>query len=255
MTDLPEYVARNQANWNEAAPDWVAAGERSWAGEPRWGIWEIPELQLGLLPNDMTGMDAIELGCGTGYVAAWMARRGARVVGIDVSENQLATARRLAEEHGEDIEWILGNAESVPYPDDSFDFAISEYGAAIWADPLKWIPESHRLLRSGGQLVFLGNHPFVHLTQPLDEDVPAGRALLNPYFGMHRIDWDEGEVQGTEFNLPFSDWMRLFSDTGFEVISYQEIQAPQRGEEVRFFVSADWAHDYPSEQVWKVRKL
>lgn len=254
MTGLPEYVARNQANWDKAAPDWVAAGERNWAGEPNWGIWEIPESELGLLPDDMTGMDAVELGCGTGYVSAWMARRGARVVGIDVSEKQLATARRLAQEHGVDLELIQGNAESVPYPDGSFDFAISEYGAAIWADPYKWIPEAWRLLRTGGELVFLGNHPFVLLAQYHDSDAPAGRELINPYFGMHRTDWHEGGEHGTEFNLTISEWMRLFSETGFQVEWYHEIQAPTGGEEVRFFASADWAHDYPSEQVWKLRK-
>ena len=42
-------------------------------------------------------------------------------------------------------------------PTRSFDLAISEYGAAIWADPYKWIPEAARLLRPGGQLIFLGN--------------------------------------------------------------------------------------------------
>jgi 16S rRNA G1207 methylase RsmC len=41
-----------------------------------WGNWSLPEEELRLLPDDMTGMDAIELGCGTGYVSAWMARRG-----------------------------------------------------------------------------------------------------------------------------------------------------------------------------------
>jgi SAM-dependent methyltransferase len=60
-----------------------------------WGNWSVPETELHLLPEDMSGMDAIELGCGTGYVSAWMARRGARVTGIDVSAEQLATARRL----------------------------------------------------------------------------------------------------------------------------------------------------------------
>ena len=49
-----------------------------------------------MLPADMSGLAAIELGCGTGYVSGWMARRGASVVGIDNSRRQLDTARRLA---------------------------------------------------------------------------------------------------------------------------------------------------------------
>jgi ubiquinone/menaquinone biosynthesis C-methylase UbiE len=120
----------------------------------------------------MTGMDAIELGCGTGYVSAWMARRGARVTGIDVSAEQLATARRLMDEHGLDITFLEGNAEATGLPDAAFDFAISEYGAAIWCDPDLWLPEAHRLLRPGGTLVFLGNHPMAIITTP-----PQRRAL------------------------------------------------------------------------------
>ena len=121
-----------------------------------------------MLPGDMSGMRAIELGCGTGYVSAWMARRGASVVGIDNSERQLATARRLATEHGVELTLHHGNAEQVPYPDQHFDFAISEYGAAIWCDPQVWIPEAHRLLRPGGELVFLGNSPWAIVCTPED---------------------------------------------------------------------------------------
>lgn len=48
-------------------------------------------------------------------------------------------------------------AEAIAYPDASFDFAISEYGASLWADPQRWVPDAACLLRPGGQLVFLTN--------------------------------------------------------------------------------------------------
>lgn len=254
MPDFPDYVVHNQVHWNKHAGEWVEGGERGWTDEPDWGMWHIPESDLRLLPDDMTGMDAIELGCGTAYVSAWMSRRGARVVGVDVSEEQLATARRLADQHDVELELVHGNAESVPYPDESFDFAISEYGAAIWADPYKWIPEARRLLRPGGQLVFLGHHPFVIVADDMSDDAPAGWELVNPYFGMHRLDWEDGEDRGTEFSLPISEWFRLFREAGFGVLDYLELQAPESSDEVRFFVRADWAHDYPSEQIWKLRR-
>ena len=81
--ELPEHVRANRAYWDGMAEQWVAAGERSWrTREPTWGIWEISDAELGLLPADMSGLSAIELGCGTGYFSAWMARRGARVLGV-----------------------------------------------------------------------------------------------------------------------------------------------------------------------------
>ena len=111
--------------------------------------------------EDVAGLDAIELGCGTAYVSAWLARRGARPVGIDNSPRQLETARRLQAEHALEFPLLLGNAESVPLPDASFDLAISEYGAATWADPFRWVPEAARLLRPGGRLHFLKSSPLL----------------------------------------------------------------------------------------------
>ena len=93
---LTEHVQENRAHWDNIAASWVSAGERSWDQEsPTWGIWALAESELQLLPSDMKNMKAIELGCGTAYVSAWMVRLGAQVVGIDNSKVQLATAERL----------------------------------------------------------------------------------------------------------------------------------------------------------------
>ena len=81
-----DYILRNRDHWDRWAADWAVEGERSWAqDEPSWGNWKVPESELSLLPDDLDGKDVIELGCGTGYVSAWLARRGARPVGIDNS--------------------------------------------------------------------------------------------------------------------------------------------------------------------------
>ena len=75
---LPEHVQRNREAWDKWSPEWVDRGRRGWSAEPSWGIFGIPETELRLLPDDLAGLDTIELGCGTGYVSAWLARRGAR---------------------------------------------------------------------------------------------------------------------------------------------------------------------------------
>lgn len=255
MSELPDYVLANRRYWDGVAAEWVEMGQRAWGfQEPNdWGIWHVPESQLRLLPEDMSGMRAIELGCGTAYVSAWMARKGAEVVGIDNSARQLETARRLAVEHNIELELIHGNAEDVPYPDGSFDFAISEYGASIWADPYKWIPEAHRLLRSEGELRFLGHHPLLMVSSERHGEGLVSRELLHPYFGLHRADWEESN-ESTEFNLPISRWMSLFDETGFDVVEFIELQNPDPNAEDIFGVDPAWAHDYPSEQVWKLAK-
>jgi len=253
---LPEHVQANRQYWDERADNWVEAGEKNWAAStPTWGIWSLPDADVQLLPEDMTGMAAIELGCGTGYVSAWMARRGATPTGIDNSAEQLATARRLMQEHELPFELIHGNAETVPSADATFDFAISEYGAAIWCDPHVWIPEAHRLLKPGGRLVFLGNHPFSMLCAP-QSGAPCDERLHRPYFSMGKLDWRDVEIEpgGVEFNLGISEWMQLFERTGFVVERYQELQAPVSADGFSFFVSAEWGRQWPGEQVWHLRK-
>lgn len=252
---LPEHVRRNRESWDRHAHEYVGAGEQNWAAdEPSWGIWSVPESQLHLLPDELAGRDAIELGCGTAYVSAWMARRGARVTGIDNSPKQLETARRLQDEHDLHFPLILGNAEAVPLPDASFDVAISEYGASIWADPYRWIPEAARLLRPRGELIFLVNGTLQMLTIPdLEADGPPTDRLLRPYFGMHRFEWPDDT--SVEFHLGYGGWIRLLRQSGFEVIDLVEVRPPEGSTTVYAnLATLEWARRWPCEEVWKARR-
>jgi SAM-dependent methyltransferase len=250
--DRDDHVARNRDAWTIEAAGYVEPGRRGWASEPSWGIWNIPEAEVHILP-DVQGLDVIELGCGTAYISAWLARRGARPVGIDVSENQLATARTLQGAHDLHFPLIQCSAEAVPLAEASFDLAISEYGAAIWCDPYRWIPEAARLLRPDGRLIFLGNAALLVLTlTDSDAEGPAGTTLRRDYFGMHRFEWPDED--GVEFHLTHGDWIRLLRSTGFEVEDLIELQAPA-GSTTRYpFVTLDWARRWPSEEVWVARK-
>ncbi len=248
-----DYVLRNRASWDGWAAEYEDPGRRNWAQEePTWGIWGVPESQIQMLPGDLAGLDAIELGCGTGYVSAWLARRGARPVGIDNSEAQLATARRLQQEFEREFPLLHGNAEQVPLPDGSFDLAISEYGASIWCDPYRWIPEAARLLRPGGRLVFLINGVLLMLCVPDEEDGRATDRLLRPCFGMHRFEWSDDD--SVEFHLPHGEMIALLRQSGFEVEGLTEIRPPEDSETRYPFVTLDWSRSWPCEEVWKARK-
>lgn len=255
-SSLPEHVQENRRYWDGMAHAWVVRGREAWASaQPYWGCWSVPDSTVALLPEDMSGMDAIELGCGTGYVSGWMVRRGARVVGIDNSAEQLKTAQALADEHGAAIDFRHGTAEAVDLPDASFDFAVSEYGAAIWCDPLVWVPEAHRLLRPGGHLVFLGHTPLAQIATPADgSDMQA--TLQRSYFDLHKLDWRNAaeDPGGIEFNLPISRWLALFRETGFDLVDYIEIQVPDDAAGTQFNSPAWWGKRWPSEHVWKLRK-
>jgi SAM-dependent methyltransferase len=226
---------------------------RAWTQEElTWGIWGVPESELGIL-GDVTGLDAVELGCGTAYGSARLARMGARVVGVDPTPAQLETARRMQAEFALDFPLIQAFAEDVPLPDASFDLVHSEYGASIWADPYRWIPEAARLLRPGGRLVFLRGSTLAALCAP---DVgQIQERLQRPQFGMYRFLWPENDG-AVEYHLPTGELIDLLRASGFVVERVVELQAPAGAETHEFYdyVTADWARRWPAEEIWVARK-
>jgi len=253
VTRTADHVRRNRAAWDRWAAEYAGPGLRLWAAaEPAWGIWNVTEAHTGVLPADLEGRDSIELGCGTGYVSAWLARRGARPAGLDNSAAQLATARQLQERFGLRFPLIHASAEQAPFADATFDLAISEYGASIWCDPYAWIPEAARLLRPGGQLIFLVNSVLLMLTIPDTDNQPATERLLRSYFGMHRFEWPDDE--SVEFHLGHGDMIRLLRGCGLQLGDLLELR-PEPGATTRYpFVTLEWSRQWPCEEVWKARK-
>jgi ubiquinone/menaquinone biosynthesis C-methylase UbiE len=246
-------LERNIAAWtrtNAEHTDRAALG--SWAREEiTWGIWHTPERKLGVL-GDVAGLDVVELGCGTAYFSAWLARRGARVVGVDPTPAQLATAGRMQRATGIQFPLVEAAGEDVPLLDTSFDLVLSEYGASIWADPDRWLPEAARLLRPGGRLVFLRNSTLVMLCVPYEG--PAGETLLRSQRDIGRIEWtDTHEV---EFHLPHGVLLDLLRANGFEVERLIELYAPEGAEDHGYYqyVTAEWASRWPNEEIWVARK-
>ena len=251
---LSEEALRNRAVWTKANAEYTdARASEAWSKEEiDWGMFSVPESELEVL-GDVTGKDVVELGCGTAYFGAWLAKRGARVTGVDVTPAQLETARRLNEETGLGLTFVEASAEDVPLPDASFDLALSEYGASIWCDPDRWIGEAARLLRPGGELVFLCNSTLSILCSP--DEGPVVETLQRSQFQLGRMEWP-GEDEGINYHLAHGDWVRVLRTHGFEILALHELQAPPGASTHAYydFVSADWARRWPAEEIWHARK-
>jgi SAM-dependent methyltransferase len=252
---VDDHAALNRVAWDADAESWLAPGRERWAdARIRWGTWDIPEVQLHLLPDRLDGLDVVELGCGTGYLSSWMARSGAHPVGLDNSSRQLANAATLQQEFDVRFALVHADAEHTPFRDASVDLAVSEYGAIIWCDPYRWIPEAARILRPRGRLVCLGNSSLLMLTFP-DGGEKATESLRRAQFGMHRFVDTNNTAASFEFHIPHGDMIRLFRRSGFEIEDLVEIGAPSGASDAPYrMATVDWARRWPNEQAWVVRK-
>jgi SAM-dependent methyltransferase len=249
-------VSATRRQWDEHLSAWFHRGAHPrWAAtEPYWGMWSIPQSRLPVLPADVAGVTAVELGCGSGYVSAWLARRGARPIGVDVSARQLATARGLQDEFDLHFPLIQADAERVPLAAGCADLVISEYGASVWCDPYRWVPEAARLLRPGGRLVFMIPSTLARLCVP--EGGPATDRLTHDLFGLHHVvrRGTSGAVYRL-FGLPHGGWIRLLADWGLVVADLIEVQLPPDVTNDSFpEIPDDWARRWPAEEVWVCRR-
>ena len=173
-------------------------------------------------------------------------------MGVDNSAAQLATAAALQQRFGLHFPLIHASAEHLPLADASFDLVISEYGASIWCDPYAWIPEAARVLRPGGQLIFLVNSIQVVLTWPEQDGLPAATTLQRPYFGMHRFQWEGSDA--VEFHIGHGAMIGLLRQCGLEICDLIEVQPPPGSVTRHPVATLEWARQWPCEEVWKARK-
>jgi SAM-dependent methyltransferase len=183
-----------------------------------WRLFAVPERELGVL-GDVRDVDVLELACGTAYCSAWLSRAGARTVAVDLSAEQLATARNLQDRIGPAFPLVLADAERAPFASESFDLVVSEQGSLRGA------------ARSVGCPRRRGNAAAARLAGDL-QGALAGR--------------------GIEFHPSHGDWIRLLRGSGFVVEALHEIFAPPGSAEPPLYgiVSAEWATRWPAEELW-----
>lgn len=242
-------LERNRRVWEQvnasAADD---EGIERWSDpDISWGLFRLPEADLALL-GDVAGLDVLELGCGTAYLSGWLARAGARPVGLDLSAAQLATARRCQRDHAVAFPLVEATAEALPIAGASVDLVVSEYGAGPWCDPARWIAEAARVLRPGGRLVALTNSVLAALCVPAEGGL-AGDRLLRSARDLAPVTWPGG---GTEHHPSHGDWIAHLRAAGLVIDALHELHPPPGATDHERYeiVSAAWAQRWPAEDVW-----
>lgn len=112
---------------------------------------DVVDKLLQRLPVSLIGKRILDVGCGTGYLTEKLIQRGATVVALDLSDKMLEQARLRC---GELATYYLGDAEALPFDDDSFDYVVSSL-ALQWCDDLSVpIRDMKRVCKVGGHVLF-----------------------------------------------------------------------------------------------------
>lgn len=248
---MSDHVERNRAYWNEISSKYQEEHAAQLDKvEPTWGVWAIPERELNIL-GDVRGKEILEFGCGGAQWSIALARRGARMTGLDLSAEQLRHAREFVAAEGLSVTLVEGNAEATPFADASFDMVFCDHGAMTFANPRKTVPEAARILRPGGLFIFNMATPWLDVAVERATEKVTDRFVVD-YFEMP--PWTD-EVGQTTFQLGYGDWIRLFRQSGLIIEDLVELR-PREDAKTTYedYAPLSWARRYPAEHIWKVRR-
>jgi SAM-dependent methyltransferase len=197
-----------------------ARQSEAWDSAP----WEPMAARLAAIHDQLVARLApgrgerwLDVGTGTGAVALRAARAGARATGVDLSPVMVDTARRLAREQRVGVRFEVGDAESLPYENASFDVVASALGVFLAPDHAAAARELARVCRPGGRLGLVAWRPD-----------PEAELMHAPFWPARepgvgdRRDWGREEyvagLLGQEFELEFEEGeLRLTAASGEEM--------------------------------------
>jgi ubiquinone/menaquinone biosynthesis C-methylase UbiE len=163
-------------------------------------IWteQMRREALGLLSIDRDDR-VLDVGCGTGFGTEGLLKHADTVHGLDQSTDQMERAWEKFGKHGR-VRFYRGDAERLPYKDDTFDVAWSSGSIEYWPNPVEGLRELRRVTRPGGQVLVVGpNYPSQRVFQQLADAI--------------MLFYDEDEAD------------RMFTEAGFDSFEHRIQQA------------------------------
>jgi ubiquinone/menaquinone biosynthesis C-methylase UbiE len=227
--------------WNESAESWVKLAR---AGYDIYRDHLNTPAFFTMLPNvrDLLGLD---IGCGEGHNTRLMAKRGARVSAIDISEVFIRHAQDTEKEAPLGIDYQVASAVDLPFAEGTFDFAAAFMSLMDVPETERALVEAHRVLKPRGFLQFSIAHPCFdtpHRRNLRDANHRTYAIEVGDYFAGSDGQIDEWLFKTTpahvkqgmrKFRLPrfrrtLSYWLNLLIKTGFQL---ERVEEPRPSDE------------------------
>jgi SAM-dependent methyltransferase len=207
--------------WNRLSADYQSQ-HRIPTHSAHYGWWAPPESELNLL-GDVRGLHILEVGCGGGQCSIAFAQQGATAAGLDLSDEQLAFARRLAEQEGVAVQFVQGSADDLTaFADGAWDLVFSAFAFQYVANIPRCLFECRRVLRAGGRLVFSLDHPFRDCFNDIDPTSGSEEMSIVPtrsYFDNAPMRWGWGNtgIRMESYHFSIGQWSEMLAAAGFQL--------------------------------------
>ncbi len=207
--------------WNQSSKDFQKTAKMK-LSDIHWGVHAPYEKELKLL-GKIKGKKVIEVGCGGGQNSIALAKKGAKVTGIDLSKEQLKFAENLAKKERVKVNFIKGDFQKLSkyVKKESFDIALSSWAFQYSPDLNKLFKEVYKVLKKNGKFVFAMPHPFQDIIDPMEFKKKRRIKFERSYFDTGRYE-EVGVVKGEKrvfvgFHVKVSDIFNALVKAGFKV--------------------------------------
>jgi len=206
-------------------------------------LLEIPTT-LKLLGN-IKNKKILDLGCGPGLYARILAKKGAKVKAMDISEKEIEIARK----NNPEIEFEVGNAEELPYKNSEFDIVLAALVIEHFDKWDKVLNEVRRVLKKKGIFVFSIGNPVSNCVH-----IRKRAKLKREYFKEieNTSKWWNG-VKMKWYHKTYGTIIRLLVKNGFELIDYEDCKPLKKAKKL-FPEEYNVAISLPYFCAWKLRK-
>ncbi|MFW5870201.1 MAG: class I SAM-dependent methyltransferase [Candidatus Sumerlaeota bacterium] len=229
------------AYWNENAEVWTRLARQGY--DVYRDRLNAPAF-MEMLP-DVEGLSGIDLGCGEGYNTRLMARAGAKMTAVDISEVFIRHASEQEASEPLGIDYQVASAVETAFADEHFDFTAATMSLMDIPEPQKALAEAFRIVKPGGFLQFSITHPCYdtpYRRNLRDESGKTYALEVGDYFGNLKgeiVEWIFGatppEIRKTlpKFKTPFytftlSEWLNMIIGVGFQI---EELREPRPSDE------------------------